>query len=42
MSKEYKVTVVASNAEEEDSFEMWVEANSVEEALDQIMDELDM
>lgn len=42
MNKEYKVKVIVSNAEEEDSFEFWVEAKSIEEAVDNIMDELDM
>lgn len=40
--KEYKVQVVVSNDEEEDSFEFYVEANGLEEAVDNIMDELDM
>ena len=40
--KEYKVKVIVSNTEEEDSFEFYVDANSLEEAVDNIMDELDM
>ena len=42
MKKEYKVVVNVSNTEEEDSFEFYVEAESIEEAVDNIMDELDM
>lgn len=40
--KEYKVKVIVSNAEEEDDFEFYIEANSIEEAVDNIMDELGM
>ena len=40
--KEYKVKIIVSNADEEDYFEFYVEANSLEEAIDGIMDELDM
>jgi hypothetical protein len=42
MKKEYKVVVNVSNTEEEDSFDFYVEAESIEEAVDNIMDELDM
>ena len=37
-----KVKVVVSNAEEESDFEFYIDANSLEEAVDNIMDELDM
>lgn len=40
--KEYKVEVIVSNSEEDDEFEFYVEANSLEEAVDNVMDELGM
>ena len=42
MKKEYKVVVNVSNTEEEDSFEFYAEAENITEAVDNIMDELDM
>ena len=42
MKKEYKVVVNVSNSEEEDSFEFYVEAENIEEAVDNVMEELDM
>lgn len=42
MEKEFKVKVIVSNSEEEDSFEFYVEAANITEAVDNIMDELDM
>lgn len=42
MNKEYKVKVIVSNTEEEYDFEFYVEAESIEEAVDKVMDELDM
>ena len=42
MKKQYKVVVNISNSEEEDSFEFYIEAETITEAVDNIMDELDM
>ena len=42
MKKRYKVVVNVSNSEEEDSFEFYVEAENIIEAVDNVMEELDM
>ena len=39
---DYNVKIIVSNAEEEDDFEFYINANNLEEAVDNIMDELDM